>query len=120
MALGVQTVDDGFHVMIPKHVPLPARHTEIFTTVADGTTEIEVVALEADRAGKSGTKVGTASSATSVGTFKIVGLPPKACAEVQVAVTFAVTTSGRLHVEAVERSTGASARIAIERTRAAP
>lgn len=109
-------MNDGFLMMIPKNEALPARHTEIFTTVADSRTELEIVVLQADYKGAAGSIVGTASAATRTGSFKVVGLPAKGCAELQVAVTFSVTCQGRLHVEAVERTTGLASHIAIERS----
>jgi hypothetical protein len=44
-SLGVETVNDGFHLMIPATTPLPAQHTEVFTTVTDGETELEITVL---------------------------------------------------------------------------
>ena len=66
--------------MIPRTQALPAVHTEIFTTVTDNQTELEITILQGESNRASQNKV--------LGSFELVGIPPAPCAEQQIAVTF--------------------------------
>ena len=73
-------LDPAVHMMIPRTQPLPAVHTEIFTTVVDNQTTLEITVLQGESNRASQNKV--------LGSFELVDIPPARCAEQQIAVTF--------------------------------
>lgn len=73
-------LDPAVHMMIPRTQPLPAIHTEIFATVVDNQTELEITVLQGES--------NRASQNNVLAAFELVNIPPAPCAVQQIAVTF--------------------------------
>jgi molecular chaperone DnaK len=102
-----------FVPIIERNTPLPAKRTDIFSTVADGQECAEIRVFQ-------GESQDTRHNSL-VGSFKIEGLA-EVVAGNQIVVKLALDLSGILHVTATERLTGLSRGVtidnAIERFRA--
>ncbi|GBG25435.1 Heat shock 70 kDa protein [Hondaea fermentalgiana] len=107
LPVGLETVNDVFHVMIPERQRLPAEHAQVFTTVTDGQTSVQITV----RQGISG----RASENTVLASFELVGIDPAACGSPQILVTFSINEHSRLHIDAVDKITGKAQHIAIDR-----
>ncbi|NLE88259.1 MAG: Hsp70 family protein [Myxococcales bacterium] len=102
LALGVEVVGGFCDTIIERNTPVPCERTREFTTARDGQTTVRVRVSQgqADRFVDN----------TLLGDLTLSGLRSAARGEVVLAVTFALDESGLLHVSAVDKETGASAR----------
>eukprot|EP00516_Mucochytrium_quahogii_P011787 CAMPEP_0203786080 /NCGR_PEP_ID=MMETSP0100_2-20121128/1404_1 /ASSEMBLY_ACC=CAM_ASM_000210 /TAXON_ID=96639 /ORGANISM=" , Strain NY0313808BC1" /LENGTH=404 /DNA_ID=CAMNT_0050688295 /DNA_START=127 /DNA_END=1337 /DNA_ORIENTATION=+ len=107
LSLGLETVNNAFHVMIPKQKLLPATHTEVFTTVSENQHTVEIVVLQGES--------NKASDNAVLGSFELVGIPPAPVGQPQIQVTFIVNQDSVLHVDAIDKITGQKHHIAILR-----
>jgi len=108
LSLGLETVNDGFFAMIPKHQALPTRFSQVFTTVTDNQDSVEIVVRQGESR--------QASQNSRLGSFELVGLPQGPVGHVQIEVIFIVNEDGVLHVDARDKITGRVQHIAIDRT----
>mmetsp|Transcript_15723 Transcript_15723/g.30371 ORF Transcript_15723/g.30371 Transcript_15723/m.30371 type:complete len:444 (-) Transcript_15723:323-1654(-) len=107
LPIGLETVNDNFHTMIPQRQRLPAEHSQVFTTVTDGQTSVQITVRQ-------GTSP-RASDNDILASFELVGIDPQPCGTPQILVTFSVNEQSRLHIDAVDQITGKAQHIAIDR-----
>jgi len=98
-------------VLIPHNTPLPFSVKRAFGTVKDNQTSVTVRVVEGESRDP--------MECIPVGACSIQQLPPGLKTGSPVEITFTYDNSGRLHVEAVETTSGKWASVAIER-RASP
>ncbi len=91
--------------VIERNTPLPARRTEIFSTVADGQRGADIRVFQGEN---EDTRYNTL-----VGSVKIEGLADVSAGN-QIVVRLDLDLSGILNVTATERSTGLSRRVTID------
>ena len=104
-SLGIELVNDGMSVLIPRNSTLPATHSEVYTTVSPLQTTVEINVLQGEGS--------RASQNTSLGKFMLGGLH-RGMAKPQIEVTFQIDTDGIVHVTAKELGSGKAADIRIE------
>ncbi len=96
------------HALIPANTPLPCAYRQTFGTVTQNQKQVRLSIIES---GASET-----DAPVELGECVIAGLPEKLPVKSPIEVTFQYDEQGRLHVEAVEMTSGRRAETAIERT----
>lgn len=97
LSLGVETLGDVRTVMIPRNTTIPTRKAEMYTTAADGQSEVTVHVLQGERQ--------MAPDNKSLGKFNLVGIPPGPRGMPQIEVTFDIDANGILNVKAEDKAT---------------
>ncbi|NOZ92168.1 MAG: molecular chaperone DnaK [Dictyoglomi bacterium] len=105
LSLGVETFGGIVHVLIPRNTPIPVKKSEIFTTVADNQTQVEVHVVQGERK--------FAKDNLSLGRFILDGIPPAPRGVPKIEVTFEIDENGILKVTAKDTATGKSQHITI-------
>jgi len=95
-----------FAPIIPKNTPIPVRRSEVFYTVTDGQTSVEVRIYQGENK--------DAEENVKLGEFRVDGLS-KAPAGNPVILDLALDRDGILQVSAREKKTGLEQRITIEK-----
>lgn len=98
LSLGIETLGGVFTVLIPRNTTIPTRKSEIFTTAADGQTEVEVRVSQGERP--------IARENKLLGVFHLTGIPPAPRGVPQIEVTFDIDANGILQVSAKDLGTG--------------
>ncbi|WP_341528831.1 molecular chaperone DnaK [Nostoc sp. UHCC 0302] len=105
LSLGVETLGGVMTKIIPRNTTIPVKKSEIFSTAADGQTNVEVHVLQGERELVKDNK--------SLGTFRLDGIPPAPRGVPQIEVTFDIDANGILSVTARDRATGKQQSISI-------
>ncbi len=98
LTLGIETVDGYCEAVIPRNAAIPASETKVFSTAADGQTEVRVQISQGESRRLEENQL--------LGEVELTGLPPAARGKVQVEVTFVIGADGTLDVRARDRVTG--------------
>jgi len=98
LSLGLETHGGIFVKLIERNSTIPTKNTQIFTTVADNQTTVEIHVLQGER--------DIAKENKSLGKFQLVGIPSAAKGVPQIEVTFAIDSSGIVNVSAKDLATG--------------
>ncbi|MFC2172404.1 molecular chaperone DnaK [Acidobacteriota bacterium] len=98
LSLGIETKGGIFTPLIPRNSNIPTKNSQIFTTVVDNQSKVEVHVLQGERK--------LASDNKSLGKFELVGIPPAPRGVPQIEVTFEIDSSGIVHVSAKDLATG--------------
>ena len=98
LSLGVAMKDDLFAPIIEANTTIPCKRGELFTTVADGQTEVKIDIYQGDRP--------IASANKHLGTFTLEGIPPAPRGVPQIEITFDIDANGVLTVSAKDKATG--------------
>lgn len=88
----------GKSILIPRNSPLPASATKIYGTMKENQPEVVIRILEGESP--------YVDECTMLGTCRITDLPIDLIKGSPVEVTFTLDDSGRLHVRAVEMTSG--------------
>ncbi|BAZ31845.1 chaperone protein DnaK [Cylindrospermum sp. NIES-4074] len=105
LSLGVETLGGVMTKIIPRNTTIPVKKSEIFSTAADGQTNVEIHVLQGERELATGNK--------SLGTFRLDGIPPAPRGVPQIEVTFDIDANGILSVTAKDRATNKQQSISI-------
>jgi molecular chaperone DnaK len=105
LSLGVETQGGLFTRLIDRNSTIPTKNTQIFTTVVDNQSTVEVHVLQGERQ--------IAAENKSLGRFELVGIPPAPRGVPQVEVTFAIDSNGIVNVSARDMATNQSQGIQI-------
>ncbi|MEA5514805.1 molecular chaperone DnaK [Nodularia sp. UHCC 0506] len=105
LSLGVETLGGVMTKIIDRNTTIPVKKSEIFSTAADGQTNVEVHALQGERE--------FAKDNKSLGTFRLDGIPPAPRGVPQIEVTFDIDANGILSVTAQDKATGKQQSISI-------
>ncbi len=98
LSLGIETHGGIFVKLIERNATIPTKNTQIFTTVSDNQSVVEIHVLQGERE--------IAKENTSLGRFQLVGIPAAARGVPQIEVTFAIDSSGIVNVSARDMATG--------------
>ena len=109
LSLGVETAGGIFTVLIPRNTPIPTSKKQIFTTVVDNQTQVEVHVLQGERP--------MAADNVSLGRFMLTGIPPAPRGVPQIEVTFDIDVNGIVNVSAKDLATGKSQSITVRSSR---
>jgi molecular chaperone DnaK len=105
LSLGVETQGGLFTRLIDRNSTIPTKNTQVFTTVVDNQSIVEVHCLQGERQ--------IAAENKSLGRFELVGIPPAPRGVPQVEVTFAIDSNGIVNVSARDVATNLSQSIQI-------
>ena len=97
LSLGIETLGGVFTKLIERNTTIPTRKSEVFTTAADGQSEVEVHALQGERA--------MVADNRSLGRFHLTGIPPAPRGIPKIEVTFDIDVNGILNVTAKDTAT---------------
>ncbi|MEM4166799.1 MAG: molecular chaperone DnaK [Candidatus Bilamarchaeaceae archaeon] len=106
ISLGVETYGGIFTKIIEANTTIPTRKTEVFSTVVDGQSVVEIHVLQGERP--------MAQYNKSLGRFYLEGIPPAPRGVPQIEVTFDIDANGILTVSAKDKATGKQQSIRIE------
>ncbi len=105
LSLGIETMGGAVSKLIMANSTIPAQATEMFSTYADGQTNIKLHILQGERE--------LVADCRSLGEFELKGIPPMPAGLPKVEVTFLVDANGVLNVRAVEKRSEKRASIQI-------
>jgi molecular chaperone DnaK len=101
-------VDGIFSPIIPRNSTIPVSRTEIYSTTADGQTQVDVKVFQGeDRLVKND---------VFLDQYRVDGVPPGPAGSERVAVTFTYDVNGILHVRTKVVSTGKEALLRVHRS----
>ncbi len=105
LSLGIETLGGVFTKLIERNTTIPTRKSEIFTTAADGQTQVEIHVLQGERE--------MAAYNKTLGRFHLVDIPPAPRGVPQIEVTFDIDANGIVNVSAKDLGTGKEQRITV-------
>jgi molecular chaperone DnaK len=105
LSLGVETLGGVMTKIITRNTTIPVKKSEIFSTAADGQTNVEIHVLQGERE--------LAQDNKSLGNFRLDGIPPAPRGVPQIEVTFDIDANGILSVTAKDRATNKQQSISI-------
>merc|ERR1711907_413286 len=106
LSLGIETYGGVFTKLIPRNTTVPTKKSQIFSTAADGQTQVECNVLQGEREMAADNKL--------LGNFMLVGLPPAPRGVPQIEVTFDIDANSILSVSAKDKVTGKEQSIRIQ------
>lgn len=98
LTLSIETLGGVATPMIERNTTIPTRKTQLFTTAADGQTQVEIVVTQGERPLSKDNKL--------LGRFILDGIPPAPRGVPQIEVVFDIDANGILHVSARDKATG--------------
>ncbi len=98
LTLGIETLGGVATPLIERNTTIPTKKSQIFSTAADGQTQVEIHVTQGERP--------MAADNKSLGRFILDGLPPAPRGVPQIEVTFDINADGILHVSAKDKATG--------------
>lgn len=105
LTLGVETLGGITDKLIERNTTIPTRKSKVYTTAADGQTEVEIHVLQGERE--------MSQYNHSLGRFHLSGIPPAPRGVPQVEVTFDIDANGIVNVSAKDTATGREQSITI-------
>ncbi|MGB9619337.1 MAG: molecular chaperone DnaK [Armatimonadota bacterium] len=105
LTLGVETLGGITDKLIERNTTIPTRKSKIYTTAADGQTEVEINVLQGEAE--------MAQYNHSLGRFHLTGIPPAPRGVPQIEVTFDIDANGIVNVSAKDLATGKQQSITI-------
>merc|ERR1719238_1966897 len=91
--------------LITRNTTIPTKKSQVFSTAADGQTQVEIKVHQGEREMAQDNKI--------LGQFQLDGIPPAPRGVPQIEVTFDIDANGILNVSAQDKSTGKSNQITI-------
>lgn len=105
LSLGVETMGGVMTKIIERNTTIPSRKSQVFSTAADGQTQVEVNVLQGEREFARDNKV--------LGLFKLDGIAPAQRGIPQIEVSFDIDANGIVNVSAKDMGTGKEQKITI-------
>jgi len=98
LTLSIETLGGVATSLIERNTTIPTRKSQIFSTAADGQTQVEIHVVQGERP--------MAADDKSLGKFILDGIPPAPRGIPQIEVTFDIDANGILNVSAQDKATG--------------
>ena len=98
LSMGIETRGGIYTRIIPRNTTIPTKRSQIFTTVVDNQSVVEIHILQGERE--------MARDNKSLGKFTLIGIPAAPRGIPQVDVTFAIDANGIVQVSAKDLATG--------------
>merc|ERR1719334_1442571 len=92
--------------MIMRNTTIPTKKQKVYSTAADGQTQVEIKVHQGEREMAADNKM--------LGQFSLVGIPPAPRGVPQVEVTFDIDANGIVNVSARDKGTGKEQQIVIQ------
>mgnify|MGYP005771147341 FL=1 len=105
LSLGVETMGGVMTKVIERNTTIPTKKSQIFSTAADGQTQVEVNVLQGERE--------FARDNKQLGIFKLDGIAPAPRGIPQIEVSFDIDANGIVNVSAKDLGTGKEQHITI-------
>jgi molecular chaperone DnaK len=105
LSLGVETMGGVMTKIIERNTTIPTKKSQIFSTAADGQTQVEINVLQGERE--------FARDNKQLGVFRLDGIPPAPRGVPQIEVTFDIDANGIVNVSAKDLGTGKQQKITI-------
>ena len=105
LSLGIETMGGVFTRLIDRNTTIPTHKSQVFSTAADGQTQVEVHVLQGERE--------MAAYNKTLGRFNLTGIAPAPRGVPQIEVTFDIDANGIVHVSAKDLGTGNEQKITI-------
>lgn len=106
LSLGIETLGGVFTRLITRNTTIPTKKSQVFSTAADGQTQVEIKVHQGEREMATDNKM--------LGSFSLVGIPPAPRGVPQIEVTFDIDANGIVHVSARDKGTGKEQQIVIQ------
>ncbi|XP_055034023.1 stress-70 protein, mitochondrial [Misgurnus anguillicaudatus] len=106
LSLGIETLGGVFTKLINRNTTIPTKKSQVFSTAADGQTQVEIKVCQGEREMAGDNKL--------LGQFTLVGIPPAPRGVPQIEVTFDIDANGIVHVSAKDKGTGREQQIVIQ------
>ncbi|CAG0879926.1 unnamed protein product [Darwinula stevensoni] len=106
LSLGIETLGGVFTKLIGRNTTIPTKKSQVFSTAADGQTQVEIKVLQGEREMAGDNKL--------LGQFTLVGIPPAPRGVPQIEVIFDIDANGIVHVSARDKGTGKEQQIVIQ------
>ena len=108
LSLGIETMGGVMTKVIERNTTIPTKKSQIFSTAADGQTQVEVNVLQGERP--------LAKDNKSLGKFKLKKIKRAMRGVPQIEVTFDIDANGIVNVSAKDLASGNMQSITIENT----
>lgn len=105
LSLGIETLGGVFTKLITRNTTIPTKKSQVFSTAADGQTQVEIKVYQGERELCRDNKL--------LGQFNLTGIPPAPRGVPQVEVTFDIDADGIVHVSAKDKATNKDQSITI-------
>jgi molecular chaperone DnaK len=105
LTLSIETLGGVATPLIERNTTIPTRKSQIFSTAADGQTQVEIHVVQGERP--------MAADNKTLGRFILDGIPPAPRGVPQIEVTFDIDADGILNVSAQDKATGREQHITI-------
>merc|ERR1719249_269023 len=106
LSLGTETLGGVFTKLISRNTTIPTKKSQVFSTAADGQTQVELKVHQGEREMARDNKL--------LGQFQLTGIPPAPRGVPQVEVTFDIDANGIVNVHARDKGTGKEQQIVIQ------
>merc|ERR1712087_345551 len=106
LSLGIETLGGVFTKLIGRNTTIPTKKSQVFSTAADGQTQVEIKVHQGEREMAQDNKI--------LGQFQLVGIPPAPRGVPQIEVTFDIDANGIVNVHARDKGTGKEQSIVIQ------
>merc|ERR1739838_1045872 len=106
LSLGIETLGGVFTKLINRNTTIPTKKSQVFSTAADGQTQVEIKVMQGEREMARDNKV--------LGQFSLVGLLPAPRGVPQLEVTFDIDANGIVNVHARDKGTGKEQQVVIQ------
>merc|ERR1712136_303843 len=106
LSLGIETLGGVFTKLITRNTTIPTKKSQVFSTAADGQTQVEIKVHQGEREMASDNKL--------LGQFQLVGIPPAPRGVPQIEVTFDIDANGIVNVSAKDKGTGKEQQVVIQ------
>merc|ERR1711981_467115 len=106
LSLGIETLGGVIHKIIQRNTTIPTKKSQVYSTAADGQTQVEIKVFQGEREMAKDNKL--------LGNFILSGIPPMPRGQPQVEVTFDIDANGIVNVGAKDKGTGKEQSVVIQ------
>jgi len=108
LSLGIETLGGVATKLIERNTTIPTSKSQVFTTAADGQTQVEINVVQGERE--------LAADNKSLARFILDGIPPSSRGVPQVEVSFDIDANGIVNVRAKDKATSKEQHVTITAT----
>merc|ERR1712178_88379 len=106
LSLGIETLGGVIHKIINRNTTIPTKKSQVYSTAADGQTQVEIKIYQGER--------DMAKDNKMLGNFILSGIPPMPRGQPQIEVTFDIDANGIVNVSAKDKGTGKEQNVQIQ------